>query len=91
MALLEAMASGISIIATRVGGVPKIITNEKNGILIEAQDSNGLAQGVHKILKDDSLRNEIIKNARATVADKYNIKKWCREVEQLYVSIIEPN
>ncbi len=52
-ALLEAMAMGIPVIATNVGGNPEIITNTKCGILVEPKDTKSLAFAMINILKND--------------------------------------
>lgn len=57
--LLEAMAAGRAIIATRVGGTPELIVDGKTGILIERSDPSGLARALRRVLGDASLRAEL--------------------------------
>src|SRR5690554_4096935 len=55
--LIEAMAHGIPVIATQVGGVPFTISNGKNGILIKPEDSRSIFNAVKLIMEDNELRN----------------------------------
>jgi len=59
--LFEAMAFGLPIVATRVGGIPDIIKNEINGLLVDPLDSKGLANSIQRIIETSSLRRSIIK------------------------------
>jgi teichuronic acid biosynthesis glycosyltransferase TuaC len=67
-AVLEAMATGLSVVTTRVGGHSEVITNGHDGILVQPRDRQDLLQAVTALLKDDKLRREIALNARKTVS-----------------------
>lgn len=62
-AILESMATGVPLVSTRVGMAPDIIENGANGILVDAIDSDAIAQGAISILSSEQLRNHLIKNA----------------------------
>ncbi len=57
--LLEAAHAGLPVIASHVGGIPEIITNTKNGILIPANDSDRLADALRHILLDTAMRTRM--------------------------------
>ena len=84
MALLEAMSFGIPVVATRVGGVPKVIENGINGILVNSSDSKALAENLKILFHNPSLRKRIAKEAVDVVEKKHNINDWCREIETQY-------
>lgn len=65
--LLEAMASGVPVVGTRVGGIPEIIENGSNGLLVEPNDPGGLAQAVLKILGDRELASQFQRAGLKTV------------------------
>ena len=69
---LEAMASGLPVIVTRVGGMPSLIINGINGFLVEPDNPESVAEKAIELLIDDSLRVKIGKNARETIEKKYN-------------------
>jgi glycosyltransferase involved in cell wall biosynthesis len=83
MVILESMACGLPIIASRVGGIPDILTNEINGYLVEAKDSENLANKIILLLQDDSLRKEISDNNKNEVK-KYSWENICIELEKIY-------
>lgn len=57
--LLEAMAAGRAVVATRVGGTPELIVNGKTGLLVERNDPAGLARAILSLLRDEALRAEV--------------------------------
>jgi glycosyltransferase involved in cell wall biosynthesis len=63
--LLEAMAAGLPIIATAVGGVPEMVTSEKEAILVEVSNPGALARAIKRILGDDNLRMQLSGAARS--------------------------
>lgn len=58
--LVEARAFGCPVVATRAGGIPSSVEHEKNGLLVEPNDSVGLAAAIERILNDDPLRRRLI-------------------------------
>jgi glycosyltransferase involved in cell wall biosynthesis len=66
LVMLEALATGVPVIASRVGGIPDVLINEYNGLLVEARDVEGLAKAVLRILFDDKLRKRIIEGSLKT-------------------------
>jgi glycosyltransferase involved in cell wall biosynthesis len=84
LAILEAMASGIPVVATNIGGIPEIIQNERNGLLVPVQDSQVLAGTIIRLLKDEPLRIRLVQNGRRTVKDKFSIKRMVGETEDFY-------
>jgi glycosyltransferase involved in cell wall biosynthesis len=70
--VIEAMACGLPVVATRVGGIPEIIDYQENGLMIEYGDDYGLAQEVSRLLADKELRQRLGKAAREKAASKYS-------------------
>ncbi|MDE2400759.1 MAG: glycosyltransferase [Burkholderiales bacterium] len=68
IALLEACASGLAVVASRVGGNPEIIQHEETGLLVEANDAAALQQGLQRLLNDPPLRMRLGSAAARWVA-----------------------
>jgi glycosyltransferase involved in cell wall biosynthesis len=85
--ILEAMACGLPIIASHVGGIPDIITNDTNGYLVEVKDTNDMANKILLLLSDDALRKKISDNNRNLVK-KYTWENVILKLEKIYASSI---
>jgi glycosyltransferase involved in cell wall biosynthesis len=83
IALLEAMASGVAPVTTRVGGIPEVITDGHDGLLVEAGDSGALAAALSKLLADDGARAAIAEAARERAA-AFDLGRAVRRIEDIY-------
>jgi glycosyltransferase involved in cell wall biosynthesis len=68
MGMLEAMAHGVAVVATRVGGVPDTISDDVDGILVPPGDINALAAALERLMGDPALRQSIGRAGRQSVA-----------------------
>jgi glycosyltransferase involved in cell wall biosynthesis len=68
--LLEAMAAGVPVVATAVGGVPEIVTSGRDAILVKKHDGAGLAFATAELLKNQRLRERLVSSAREIVSRK---------------------
>ena len=84
IALLEACATGLPIIATEVGGNPEIIQHEKNGLLIPSEDVNALEQSLVRLLEDASLRQELGQQALNWVGHKASARAMADAYDEFY-------
>lgn len=66
--LLEAMAAGLPIVTTRIAGIPSLITQKQNGLLLESGDENSVAGGIERIVTDAPLRQRLIRGGYDTAA-----------------------
>jgi colanic acid/amylovoran biosynthesis glycosyltransferase len=73
--LMEAMAMEIPCIATAINGIPELIKNEINGLLISPSDIEETAQAILKLIQQEPLRIKIGQAARETILEKYNLQK----------------
>ncbi|HTZ74140.1 MAG TPA: glycosyltransferase [Candidatus Aquilonibacter sp.] len=69
-AVMEYMAAGLAVVATPVGGIPELIENEMNGLLVAPKDPTALAHAILRLLREEPLRRELGRAARETVLSK---------------------
>ncbi len=89
MIILEAMSAGVPVVASSVGGVPEVITNGFNGLLVEPENHTELKAAFAKLIHDERLSNSLIDNARATVAKEFNLRNMIDSTQGLYEKIYE--
>lgn len=87
LSLLEAMASGLAVIATNVGGVPEIIDNGENGIIIP-NDAKELSKALIELANDKELRLKLGSEARETVEKSFSWKRAADETASYYEEVI---
>jgi len=84
LALLQAMAAGKGIVATRVGGIPYIIDDGKNGFLIDPKDFNALADKITILMKDHELCRRFGLNAQRKINEEYRIDTITNKLYKIY-------
>lgn len=85
MVLLEAMAAGCPVIATKVGGVTRAVQHESNGLLVPAEDSDALAQAIVRLLADGALREKFSRNGLLKFEQQFSAEVMARKYESLYL------
>jgi glycosyltransferase involved in cell wall biosynthesis len=73
MALLEAMAAGKAVVASKVGAIPEAVSDGDNGLLVPPRDSQALAAALERLLRDAALRARLGQRARQTVEQHYSL------------------
>lgn len=86
IALLEAMASGLPVVATAVGGVPEVLVDGQGGLLVRPNDSGGLLAALERLLLDETLRMETGSTA-AWVASRFSAARAAGRLQQVYESV----
>jgi len=84
LVLLEAMSSGLPIIATTVGGTPELIKHMENGLLVPPRNPKAMAQALAKLLSDEKLGTTIGKEARRAAEEKFSWEKNVEQLEAIY-------
>ncbi len=83
-ALLEAMACGLPVVASQVGGNCELVTDGLNGYLFPSQDRVGLVAAVEKLLADENLRSSMASEGRRFILANYCIEKTVDKLVNLY-------
>jgi len=82
MTVIEAMAAGLPVVASKVGGIPEAITDGETGRLIEPGNVQELSAALTKLLTDDRLRSKMGRKAREVAEKKFSQSKMVEEVLQ---------
>jgi glycosyltransferase involved in cell wall biosynthesis len=88
-ALVEAMAAGRPVIASRVGGIPAIVEHRKNGLLVTAGNANALADAIVELLANPSWSRELAEAARKRIDPTFGVAAMVRAVEAVYVEALQ--
>mgnify|MGYP001371605594 CR=1 FL=1 len=83
-ALIEAMAAGLPVVASQVGGVPALIEHERTGLLVPPADSHALAASLRSLLERPDLRRQLGEAGRRSVTERFAAEAMVRALEQLY-------
>ena len=88
-AVMEAMAAGVPVVATSVGGTKELIADGKTGYLAPPSDSAALADRIQFALGDEVHREEIVSAARRRITSAFGIERMVESVETLYQELTE--
>jgi glycosyltransferase involved in cell wall biosynthesis len=86
ISVLEAMGCGLCIVSTNVGGIPYLLEDEFNALLVPPDDAEAMAGAVRRILKDEALATRLSRNSRQT-AEKFDWSKSLPKWETLIASV----
>lgn len=82
--LIEAQASGVPVVATKVGGVLEIVEHEKTGLLVLPADPDGMAAAVMRLINDRKLGDAMAAEARRVVETKYTLQEMAEKTVAVY-------
>ena len=82
--LMEAMAVGTPVIASRVAGIPELVKDGETGLLFTPSDWEGLAAAMKQLLVDAHLQSRLAEAARSVVAEEFDIRRSAQALKQLF-------
>jgi len=89
MSLLEAMAAGLPIVASRVGGIPEVVQDGATGVLVPPQDPEALAAAVVRLLRDRAGARRLGEAAARRVRERHSLQAVAARVDALYREVLE--
>jgi glycosyltransferase involved in cell wall biosynthesis len=87
-ALLEAMAAGVPVVATNVGGIPEIVTNQENALLVAPGDVDSMSTAMTRLLMDTALAMRFVENAHAAIREKHSPAARLKRLVEIYRSVL---
>lgn len=86
--LIEAMASGVSVVASRVGGIPEVVRDKEDGLLVPVRNHTELAQAIASLLSNDELRLKMVESALNRTSELFSLDNQCSKTAELYHSLV---
>ena len=86
--LMEAMACGCAVAASRVGGNPELVTDGETGLLFEPKDAAGLAEALEILLRDAVLRRELGGRATRLIQGRFSLEAAVQRMGEIYGSLL---
>jgi glycosyltransferase involved in cell wall biosynthesis len=83
LTVIEAMAAGVPVVASRVGGIPELIEPEVTGLLVEPGNVAELAAAIARLADDDALRRTLTRRASHLVAERFSLERSIAELSQV--------
>jgi glycosyltransferase involved in cell wall biosynthesis len=88
VALMEAMASGVPVVATRLSGIPELVQDGVTGLLVDPADPRGLAEAMLAVLEDDALASRLALRAREIVERSFSLAQEAQRLGDLFAESI---
>ena len=88
VAVIEAMASSVPVVATSVGGVPDLLQGDRNGLSCRVNDVDEMAAKVRRLLEDADLASELCRNAKSFAEKNYSYQRLVRDIDELYLELL---
>jgi glycosyltransferase involved in cell wall biosynthesis len=88
LVVLEAWAAGVPVVATRVGGLPELVDDERTGILVDFGDEAGLAQALGELIEDPVRARRLGEAGRQQVESRYSLRRMSDEYQRHYKELL---
>ena len=86
--LTEAMASGLAVVSTRVSGIPELVDDGVNGLLVQPRDAQALAAAVEQLLADPARRAAFAQAGRRKVEQDFNVHVEAGRLLQHFAEVV---
>jgi glycosyltransferase involved in cell wall biosynthesis len=88
VSVIEALAAGTPVVATRVGGVPDIVRDGEDGFLVEPGESEAFAERLAELARDTPLRERLGAAGRERVLPRYAVERLVDDIDRLYRALL---
>lgn len=87
LTVLEAMASGLAVVATDVGGIPQLVAHRQTGLLVPPRTPSSLADAIETLLGDSAVRAAMGQEGRRRARTHYDMSRVAHEIHQIYAAL----
>jgi glycosyltransferase involved in cell wall biosynthesis len=88
IAVVEALAAGKAVVASRVGGLPEVVEHERTGLLVNPDDPHELSAAILSLLRDGQRRNEMGERGARAARERFDVSASIAGVERLYDHVL---
>ena len=88
LGIVEAMAGALAVVASRVGGIPEVLKDKKNGFLVNFNDQDGFKELIIMLLKDKQLRLSIGQEARKSALSYFSLERMAKQTLEVYQEVL---
>ena len=88
--ILEAMATGLPVVSTRLSAIPEMVRNGESGLLVNPGDVEGLANAIESLLRDEQLRARLGAAGRRNIEEKFDVDKTAAQLLGLVEAVAVP-
>lgn len=89
LVVAEAMLLGVPVVATAVGGIPEVVRNEIDGLLVPPDDPQSLAEALDRILSDEALREKLAEAGGRRARESFTTARFGADYRRLFASLLE--
>jgi glycosyltransferase involved in cell wall biosynthesis len=82
--LLEALAAGVPIVASNIGGIPEVIENGKTGLLVRPGNADELSSAIKKLFHGSELRNNLVRIGPKIVQERFSLNKMLDQTKSVF-------
>jgi glycosyltransferase involved in cell wall biosynthesis len=87
-ALLEAMAAGVPVVATSVGGIPEIVTHAESALLVPPRDRKAMTAAIGRLLREEGLAARMVRRSQELVAARHSPEERTRQICEIYRNLL---
>ena len=91
LVILEALASGLPVVSTKVSGIPEIVEDKHNGFIVPPRDASALEESMRLLIEDYELRKKMSESARRKAVSMFSWRVIAEKTLSVYGKVIEGN